>query len=74
MTPVLIAANAFALYSNLSRYVQGGKASSWNLDESKWWWVGLPSPMTVWILGSLTFAVAAVVIMWPALRARKVSA
>lgn len=74
VTPVLIAANAFALYSNLSRYVQGGKASSWNLDESKWWWVGLPSPMTVWILGSLAFAVAAVMIMGPALSARKVSA
>jgi hypothetical protein len=72
-TPVLIAANAFALYANTSRYVQGGKASSFNLDESKWWWTGLPSPMTVWLLGSLTFAIAAVMIMWPALRARKVS-
>jgi hypothetical protein len=68
-TPVLIVANTFALYANMSRYVQGGKASSWNLNDSQWWWVGLPSPMIVWMLGSVTFAIAAVLVMWPALRA-----
>jgi len=67
-TPVLIAANAFALYANMSRYVQGGKATSWNLDDAQWWWISLPSPMVVWMLGSVTFAIAAVLVMWPALR------
>ena len=68
-TPVLIVANSFALYANLSRYVQGGRASSWNLNDSQWWWVGLPSPMIVWMLGSVAFAIVAVLVMWPALRA-----
>jgi hypothetical protein len=66
--PVLIVANAFALYANMSRYVQGGKASSWNLDDAQWWWVGLPLPMAVWMLGSMAFAIAAVAVMWIALR------
>jgi hypothetical protein len=67
-TPLLIVANAFALYASMSRYIQGGKASSWNLDDAQWWWVGLPSPMAVWMLGSAAFAIAAVAVMWIALR------
>jgi hypothetical protein len=61
-------ANSFALYANMSRYVQGGRASSWNLNDSQWWWAVLPSPMIVWMLGSVAFAIAAVAVMWAVLR------
>ena len=66
--PVLILANAAALYANMSRYIQGGKATSWNLDEAKWWWTNMPSPMVVWIVGSVAFAIAATAVLWPAIR------
>jgi uncharacterized membrane protein len=55
-------ANSFALYTNMSRYIQGqGWGTNWNLNaaaQTGWWWQVGPSPMVVWILGSLSFAIA----------------
>lgn len=58
----VILANSFALYTNLSRYIQGqGWSTDWNLNAAAntgWWWSTGPAPMTVWIVGSLMFAFA----------------
>lgn len=58
----IVLANSFALYTNLSRYIQGqGWGTDWNLNtaiQNGWWWPVGPAPMTVWILGSIAFAIA----------------
>lgn len=58
----IILANSFALYTNLSRYIQGqGWGTDWNLNvaaDSGWWWTNCPPPMLIWILGSIAFAAA----------------
>jgi len=53
----LIVANAFALHSNIRRYVTGVDEAGVNLDSgAEWWWAGAPSPMTTWIIGTLAYA------------------
>jgi hypothetical protein len=53
-------ANALALYVNTKRYVSGlNNGTGVSLDANIEWWWNIPlSPMTVWILGALGFAVA----------------
>lgn len=49
-------ANAFALFTNMRRYISGLDVASPNLNNGvEWWWNGTPSPMFFWILGSLSF-------------------
>lgn len=53
----LVTANAFALHSDIRRYVTGVDVAAVNLDSgAEWWWSGAPSPMTTWVLGSLAYA------------------
>ncbi len=53
---VLALANSVALYINLRRYVTGIDTLSLNLDaDGEWWWSAGPSPLALWILGSLAF-------------------
>lgn len=58
----IVLANSFALYTNLSRYIQGqGWGTEWNLNiaaNSGWWWQNAPAPMTLWAIGSVAFAIA----------------
>jgi hypothetical protein len=58
----IVLANSFALYTNLSRYIQGqGWGTNWNLNEaasSGWWWTYSIPPMILWLLGSVAFMVA----------------
>lgn len=58
----IVLANAFALYTNLSRYIQGqGWGTDWNLNlaaTSGWWWQNGPAPMLLWGVGSIAFALA----------------
>ncbi len=57
-------ANSAALHTNLRRYVTGIDVSSWNLDANReWWWPGVPSPLTVWAVGSLSMFAAALLVM-----------
>lgn len=50
----LSAAQALSLFSNLHRYVTTG---SYNLDAAiDWWWLAGPTPFTVLVIGSTTFA------------------
>jgi hypothetical protein len=54
----LWAAGAMALFVNIKRYVAGINTSSGiNLDaDTQWWWHATPSPMTIWVIGSLALA------------------
>jgi hypothetical protein len=54
----LTIAHAVALHTNLRRYITGLDVSGANLETLiEWWWTDLPiSPNTVFILGSLAFA------------------
>lgn len=52
----LAGAHFVALHLNIRRYVTGVDASGVNLDAGiEWWWSGMVSPMTVWIIGSLAY-------------------
>lgn len=63
---VLSAANSLALHTNLRRYVVGMDSGGINLDNGiEWWWAAAPSPMTVWILGSLSFGIVLAAIALP---------
>lgn len=54
---LLASANALSLHRNLKRYVTGIDVTGWNLDANPEWWWQIPlSPMTVWIIGSVSFA------------------
>lgn len=62
-------ANAFALHAHIRRYVTGSDVVGWNLNRgAEWWWPFGPAPMTTWLLGSVAFAVAAGLVMFPARR------
>lgn len=56
----IVIANALALYVNTKRYVSGlNNGTGVSLDANiGWWWNIALSPMMVWILGSLGFALA----------------
>lgn len=56
----IVIANALALYVNTKRYVSGlNNGTGFSLDSNIGWWWDIPlSPMTVWILGALGFALA----------------
>ncbi|MDH6425082.1 hypothetical protein M2114_001199 [Aurantimicrobium minutum] len=55
----LAVANSFALHTNIRRYTVGDSDYLVNLDSRyEWWWQFGPTPMTIWILGTVFFAVA----------------
>lgn len=51
------AANAFALHTNMQRYITGLDKRGANLNTNiEWWWSIPVPPMTVWFVGSAAFA------------------
>lgn len=53
----LVVAVTIALHQNIRRYTAG--ASNEAIDPgagAHWWWVGTPSPLFVWLTGSVAFA------------------
>ncbi len=51
-------ANAAALHTNMRRYITGTDGDWFNLDRwREWWWPHAATPMTVWTIGSVSFAV-----------------
>ena len=61
---VLAIANAISLHINIRRYVTGIDVSGWNLDADVEWWWNLPiSPMGVWALGSISFALSLFIVV-----------
>ncbi|MCI9857706.1 DUF2142 domain-containing protein [Microbacterium proteolyticum] len=54
----LVVANSVALHVNIRRYVTGLDRAGINLDRDiEWWWNAPVSPMGVWVIGTLAFAV-----------------
>lgn len=54
---LLSVANSVALYSNLRRYTLGSEPGVWLSSPDSWWWgAGVPQPIIVWMIGSITFA------------------
>lgn len=59
----LSVANAVAMHFNIRRYVTGIDNQGLNLDNGREWWWQVPfTPMFVWGVGSIAFAVLMVVI------------
>ncbi len=52
----LVTANAAALHANLSRYLGGVLRPR---GTYSWWWTGLSTPGSVWLVGTISFALAA---------------
>lgn len=53
----LSVAQAVALFLQLARYVTGfDDLTPWLDGAIEWWWTVAPSPMTVWVIGSLAYA------------------
>ena len=54
----LTLANSMALHQVLRRFIVGLDVPAMRLDKHvEWWWDAAPSPMAVWTIGSLAFAV-----------------
>ncbi|MHB8298926.1 MAG: DUF2142 domain-containing protein [Dermatophilaceae bacterium] len=71
LVSTLSVANAVALHVNMRRYITGTNVTSWNLNTAAQWWWSIPvSPMTVWVVGSLSFAACLLVIALGTMHAR----
>lgn len=56
ITGGLAIANSLALHTNIRRYVTGTDSGGFNLNKDiEWWWDYSPSPMLVWVVGSVAF-------------------
>lgn len=63
VTIAISIANSVALHSNIRRYVTGIDVGGYNLDRDvEWWWSAAPSPMAIWLIGSLAFLMAAIML------------
>ncbi len=65
----LVVAQSIALHVNIRRYVTGLDVTGINLDRNiEWWWNSPISPMGIWALGTVAFAVVIVgllAVVWP---------
>lgn len=64
----LVVAVTIALQFNTRRYTTGLDAN--NIDPgfaAEWWWGLAPSPLAVWVIGSLAFGVMIALLWWSAL-------
>lgn len=61
--------NSIALHQTMRRYITGVDVIGWNLNQNaEWWWTVGPSPMTIWILGTIMFGVTATLVLQMARR------
>ena len=57
-------AQSLSLHQSIRRYVTGTNIAGWNLNKgAQWWWTYGPSPMTIWLIGSVAFGVALFVVL-----------
>ncbi len=57
---MLVAANSAGLHANIRRYVTGQDVWSFFLGrQAEWWWDFGPKPLWLWLIGSVSFALAA---------------
>jgi hypothetical protein len=60
----LSVANAFALHTQMRRYLTGTDVVGFNLNrDTEWWWGGSVPPMAVWAIGSLAFTLTCVLVV-----------
>ncbi|NDB42420.1 MAG: hypothetical protein EB035_05530, partial [Actinobacteria bacterium] len=56
--------NSIALHQTMRRYITGVDVIGWNLNQdAEWWWTVGPSPMTIWLLGTVAFGVTTALIL-----------
>jgi len=66
----LVLAQSWALHEIIRRYVSGDQGPALDLNKQiEWWRAGIPSPMAVWLIGSVGFAGLA--LLFFAVRKRK---
>jgi len=62
---VVALAQAVYLHQWIRRCVTGMEGHGFNLNSgAEWWWASGPSPMLLWIIGSLGFAVASAAVVF----------
>jgi hypothetical protein len=60
----LSATQFVALHLNIRRYVTGiDELSPWLDTGAEWWWPGAPTPMVVWIGGSLAYSALIAIVL-----------
>jgi hypothetical protein len=48
----------------MRRYITGVDVIGWNLNKNaEWWWTVGPSPMTIWMLGTIAFGLTATLVL-----------
>lgn len=60
----VVIANCFALQRNIRRYTTGTDLDGFNLNLAVEWWVAPVQPMTLWVLGTLGFAMFAAALLY----------
>lgn len=61
---ILTLGNSIALHQTMRRYITGVDVIGWNLNQNaEWWWTVGPSPMTIWVLGTIAFGVTATLVL-----------
>ena len=64
LVSTLTLGNSIALHQTMRRYITGVDVIGWNLNQNaEWWWTVGPSPMTIWILGTIMFGVTATLVL-----------
>ncbi|KGA20953.1 hypothetical protein GM51_4400 [freshwater metagenome] len=73
---VLIPAGSLALFTNLKRYTHGlGDEALINLDATAEWWWSMPiSPLTVWVVGSVSYTLVIIAVLYLSRRGGRVRA
>lgn len=62
---ILAFTTALSLHDNIRRYTFGADANAIDPGaNAEWWWRDVPSPGTVWIVGSVAFAAALGLLWW----------
>ena len=55
---------SLSLHQSIRRYVTGTNVSGWNLNNgAQWWWTHGPSPLSIWMIGSVAFGVALFIVL-----------
>ena len=57
-------AQSLSLHQSMRRYVTGTNVAGWNLNNgAQWWWTHGPSPMSIWLIGSVAFGAALFIVL-----------
>jgi hypothetical protein len=55
---------SLSLHQSIRRYITGTNISGWNLNKgAQWWWTHWPSPLSIWMIGSVAFSVALFIVL-----------